>query len=59
MSPRGQTSGKGLLLVAVVSGLVCFAVAMLLTNIFERKQEALSTFARVVEIDDDTADPEL
>ncbi|NIV49386.1 MAG: ammonia-forming cytochrome c nitrite reductase subunit c552 [Gammaproteobacteria bacterium] len=58
MSSRGQTSGKGLLLVAVVSGLVCFAVAMLLTNIFERKQEALSTFARVVEIDDDTADPE-
>jgi nitrite reductase (cytochrome c-552) len=59
MSSRGQTSGKGLLLVAVVSGLACFAVAMLLTNIFERKQEALSTFVRVVEIDDDTPDPAL
>jgi nitrite reductase (cytochrome c-552) len=59
MSSRGQTSGKGLLLIAFVSGLVCFAVAMLLTNIFERKQETLSTFARVVEIDDDTSDPEV
>jgi nitrite reductase (cytochrome c-552) len=59
MSSRGQVSGKGLLVVAIVSGLVCFAVAMLLTNIFERKQEALSTFALVVEIDDDTPDPEL
>jgi nitrite reductase (cytochrome c-552) len=59
MSSRGQSSGKRLLLVAIVSGLVCFAVAMLLTNIFERKQEARATFARVVEVTDDTPDPEL
>lgn len=44
-------------LTALASGLVCFGVAALLINIFERKQEARTPLVRVVEIDDDTTDP--
>jgi nitrite reductase (cytochrome c-552) len=57
MSAREQTSYTFLLIVALVSGAVCFALALLLTNIFERKQEARAPFVRVVEITDDTTDP--
>jgi len=53
----GQVSISTLLLVAVLSAAGCFAVVALLTNIFERKQEARTTIMRVVEIDDNTSDP--
>ena len=39
------------------AGLVCFVVAGLLMNIFERKQEAKSPFFSVVELTDDIEDP--
>jgi nitrite reductase (cytochrome c-552) len=48
---------KLLLGVAVVSGLACVAVAALLTNIFERKQEARTPVLRVVELTEETEDP--
>lgn len=57
MSSRGQVSLRMLVAVALVSGTVCFLVALLLTNIFTRKQEARVPLVRVVEIDDDTTDP--
>ena len=41
----------------VLTALVTVGVAALLVNIFERKQEARTPFARVVEITDDTTDP--
>ncbi|QDV53075.1 ammonia-forming cytochrome c nitrite reductase subunit c552 [Gimesia fumaroli] len=53
----GQISVSTLLLVAVLSAGICFGVVALLTNIFERKQEARTTIMRVVEIDDNTTDP--
>lgn len=53
----GQISLSTLLLVAILSAGACFAIVALLTNIFERKQEARTTVMRVVEIDDDTDDP--
>lgn len=53
----GQVSIATLLLVAVLSAAGCFGVVALLTNIFERKQEARTTLMRVVEIDDNTSDP--
>ena len=45
------------LLAAGAAALVAAAVAALLVNIFERKQEARNPFFRVVEIDDTTEDP--
>lgn len=48
---------RPLILIAVLAAGVSFAAAMLLTNIFERKQEAKNPFFRVVELDDDTVDP--
>jgi len=58
MSDRaGKTSIKTLLLIATSSGMFfCFA-AYMLTNIFERKQEARTTVFRLVDIDDNTVDP--
>lgn len=52
-----QISLSTLLMVAVISAALCFGVVALLTNIFERKQEARTTVMRVVEIDDNTTDP--
>ncbi|TWT90159.1 Cytochrome c-552 precursor [Pseudobythopirellula maris] len=48
-----------LLLVALVSGLACFFAGYMLLNIAERKHEALTPSVRVVEISNDTTDPEL
>jgi nitrite reductase (cytochrome c-552) len=53
---------SGLKIVVIVA-IVSFAAAIiglaLLTNIFERKQEARSPFFNVVELTDDTTDPEI
>src|SRR5687767_12085399 len=48
-----------MLIVAVVAFLGAIAGVALLTNIFQRKQEARSPFFRVVELTDDTEDPEV
>jgi nitrite reductase (cytochrome c-552) len=60
---RQEDSGKGLLsaiaVTAAVTALVAFGVTALLVNIFERKQEARNPFFRVVELTDDTEDPEI
>ncbi len=49
--------------IVVIVALASFALAIiglaLLTNIFERKQEARSPFFSVVELTDDTTDPEI
>jgi nitrite reductase (cytochrome c-552) len=44
-------------MVVLITALATIAVAALLVNIFERKQEARNPFFRVVELNDDTADP--
>lgn len=46
-----------MLFVAILSAVAVFAIAALLVNIFEHKQEARSPFFRVVEITDTTDDP--
>jgi nitrite reductase (cytochrome c-552) len=53
----GKSSFWLLMAVAAISGVLCFGVVYLLTNIFERKQEARAPIVRVVEVTDDTADP--
>jgi nitrite reductase (cytochrome c-552) len=47
----------GYVLAIVVTALVTALVLGLLTNIFERKQEASVTYQRVVEVDESTTDP--
>jgi hypothetical protein len=48
-----------LLAVAVVSALAAGGAVALVLNVFERKQEARTPFFRVVELTDDTVDPEV
>lgn len=50
---------KVMVIVAAVAFLAAIAGVALLTNIMERKQEARSPFFRVVELTDDTVDPEV
>jgi nitrite reductase (cytochrome c-552) len=48
-----------MILAAVAASLVTLGIAALLTNIFERRQEARNPFYRVVELTDTTVDPEI
>jgi nitrite reductase (cytochrome c-552) len=57
--PRRRRPAWQLGVVVVVLALATFGVAALLTNIFERRQEARNPYLRFVEVDDDTVDPEV
>jgi nitrite reductase (cytochrome c-552) len=57
--PRKSYSLKLLVLVGVVAFVAAIGGVALLTNIMERKQEARTPFFRVVELTDDTVDPEI
>ena len=48
---------RTIVLAAIASAVAAAAVAALLINIFERKQEARNPFFRVVELTDETEDP--
>ena len=50
-------SRSAVLTVAIVTAVATAAIAALLVNIIERKQEAQQTFFRVVELTDETIDP--
>ena len=52
-----RTFARMLALVVVLAALATVAVAALLVNIFERKQEARNPFYRVVELNDTIDDP--
>jgi nitrite reductase (cytochrome c-552) len=54
-----RRTGRLILYTAVAAALAAAAVTALLVNIFERKQEARNPFFRVVELTDDTEDPEI
>ncbi|MET0486997.1 MAG: ammonia-forming cytochrome c nitrite reductase subunit c552, partial [Candidatus Rokuibacteriota bacterium] len=61
--PRGsgvRTRGwlLALLILVGIAGITVLLLA-LLTNIFERKQEARQSFVRLVEVTEDTADPKV
>ena len=43
----------------IVAAVAAFGVTALLVNIFEHQQDARNPFFRVVELDDDTVDPEI
>jgi nitrite reductase (cytochrome c-552) len=59
--PAGRTwsTRRFVLLTALIATLGAIAGAALLVNIFERKQEARNPFYRVVDLDDETEDPEI
>lgn len=60
--PTKARKGFGLKFLTLVAFLAAGAAILgtaLLTNIFERKQEARNPFFRVVELTDDTVDPEI
>jgi nitrite reductase (cytochrome c-552) len=58
MSDSPRSGSRTLLIAVVITAVAAFGIAALLVNVFERKQEARNPFYRVVEITDDTPDPE-
>ena len=57
MTEPTERAGGRFLIVALLSAAIAVGVIALLVNIFERKQEALRPFAKVVEIEATTEDP--
>jgi nitrite reductase (cytochrome c-552) len=55
-SPR-RFSGRWLVVAALAAALITLGLAALLTNIFQRQQEARNPFYRVVALTDTTVDP--
>ena len=47
------------ILIMILTAIATFAITALLINIFEKQQEAKQTFFKVVEVTDDTEDPEI
>ena len=56
MASSDRNAGS-FVIVAVFAAAVSLGLAALLTNIFERKQEAQAPVTRIVELDDTTSDP--
>ncbi|MBI3652468.1 MAG: ammonia-forming cytochrome c nitrite reductase subunit c552 [Acidobacteria bacterium] len=56
---RNWSTRRFVLLTALIATVGALAAAALLVNIFERKQEAKNPFYRVVELNEDTEDPEI
>jgi nitrite reductase (cytochrome c-552) len=57
-APAGGIPLWGFILAVVVATGVTLGVAALLVNIFERKSEAKNPWVRLVDVDDNTSDPE-
>ena len=55
--PRRRFSARWLLLAGVLAAVATLGITALLTNIFQRRQEARNPFYRVVELTDTTTDP--
>jgi nitrite reductase (cytochrome c-552) len=56
-APRRRFGTRWLILAAIGGALATVGLAALLTNVFQRKQEARNPFYRVVTLDDTTDDP--
>lgn len=52
-----KQSGFLFLLIAIVSGVACFFIAMMAMNIFERKQEGKDPFVKLQQVTELTTDP--
>jgi len=57
--PPARLNRTRFLLIVILTALVTFAVTALLTNIFQRKQEAKNLYVRFVDVREDTTDPEV
>ena len=49
----------GYVIIFALAAVACGLVAALLMNIFERKAEAMNPYVRLVEVTEDTTDPEV
>ena len=58
-TPHPQGVLKPLVITALVTAIIASGATALLANIFDKKQEANNPFSRVVELDDETEDPEI
>jgi len=58
-SPRKGRTLKLIVITAFIAAVAAAGITALLVNIMERKQEARNPFYRVVELTDDTEDPEI
>ena len=56
-SPDRARPNRWVIAVVVLAAVAAIAIAALLVNIFQRRQEARNPFYRVVELTDETADP--
>jgi nitrite reductase (cytochrome c-552) len=56
---KGGRQILGILITALIVAVITFGVTSLLISVFERKQEARNPFFRVVNLDDETTDPEV
>ena len=56
---RGRSPFRSMLLVALVAGAAAVGIAALLVTIFQRQQEGRNPFFRVVELTENTDDPEV
>jgi len=57
LTPRRKLGARWLVFVALGAAVAVVAIAALLTNIFQHKEEARNPFYRVVALDDTTEDP--
>jgi nitrite reductase (cytochrome c-552) len=57
-APENKRPVRLFVTIAVISAVVTFAIAMLLTSIFQRKQEAKNPYVRFVDVNEITTDPE-
>ncbi len=59
MTDTSRRGPRFLILAALIAGVAALAITALLVNIFQRQQEARDPFHRVVELTEDTTDPEV
>jgi nitrite reductase (cytochrome c-552) len=57
MNDAPRNNPRVLLLASLIAAVACFGAALLLTDIFQKKQEAKHPFFRVVELNETTVDP--
>ncbi len=57
-SPAPRRNLLGYVIVAIVAAAITAGIAALLVNIFQRKQEARSSFVKLVQVTEDDVDPE-
>ena len=56
---KEQSPYRWVIITAVISAITVAVIVLVLVDVFNKKQEALSPYAQIVEIDDSVADPKI